>query len=869
MSEPTDTGACGCCAGVRAATPQPIHNRPALPQVAYRIGTWADFRASLVAGLSSARRPALAKLLTRDGDDFTLGLVDAFACVADVLTFYQERLANECWLRTATERVSLQELGRLVGHRLRPGLAAETWLAFTLETPPQPPAGAGAEPGSFVTGVPSRVALPARLQVRSVPGPGEQPQVFETVEALAEARPEWNAVRPWLDAVRVPRAGDTALYLAGTRTGLRTGDAVVLAVEAFFADPAAAGNRWDFRIVSAVHADAANERTRIEFARPLAAINPPGATPSMPRLLTLRKRAAVFGHNAPLWAGMPNAFKDAYPGGKVGDDYVAEWPAFTASARAPTGSTAWVDLDAVVPEVAAGGVAVVARGDFNHPAGGGAGTAVGLYAVRATGEVSRAAFALSAKVTRLELVGRDFASAFHAFPRELTVFAASEPLAPAPVPVDDAVAGDALPLAVAGDGLRPGRRLVVRGTTAAGAPLVHQATVRAVTTHGEARCTLAIDPPLPAALVRTSVVVHLNVAPASHGQTVTQILGSGDAAAPFARFELQSAPLTYRAAAGETGAAAELEVRVGDVRWQERPTLYGADAAERAYAVERDVDDRAWIRFGDGLRGARVPTGVHNVRATYRTGLGAAGNVGAETLTQLVTRPLGLKGVANPAPAEGGADPESAADARASLPLVTRTLGRVVSLQDYEDFARAFAGIAKARADVLALRGGRTVVITIAAPAGAAIGPASPLWHRLRQALLDAGDPLVPVRLIAARLSTFRLGLRVRCDPAHEAPAVLAAVEAALRAAYAFDARALAEQVRLSEVIAVAHQVAGVQAVDVDWLYGGSEPAVQTTPSLQSRLLASRARVAPDGSVRPAELLTLDAGPLASLEEMP
>ena len=43
-----------------------------------------------------------------------------------MLTFYQERIANESYLRTATERVSLQEMGKLIGYRLRPGVAAET-----------------------------------------------------------------------------------------------------------------------------------------------------------------------------------------------------------------------------------------------------------------------------------------------------------------------------------------------------------------------------------------------------------------------------------------------------------------------------------------------------------------------------------------------------------------------------------------------------------------------------------------------------------------------------------------------------------------------------------------------------------------------
>ena len=108
--------------------------------------------------------PALRALRTRDDDDFTIGLLDAFACSADVLTFYQERIANESYLRTATERVSLQELGKLIGYRLRPGVAAETWLAFALETPPTPPADLAPEPGNFVTGVPAKLTLDVGTQ---------------------------------------------------------------------------------------------------------------------------------------------------------------------------------------------------------------------------------------------------------------------------------------------------------------------------------------------------------------------------------------------------------------------------------------------------------------------------------------------------------------------------------------------------------------------------------------------------------------------------------------------------------------------------------------------------------------------------------
>jgi phage-related baseplate assembly protein len=118
----------------------------------------------------------------------------------------------------------------------------------------------------------------------------------------------------------------------------------------------------------------------------------------------------------------------------------------------------------------------------------------------------------------------------------------------------------------------------------------------------------------------------------------------------------------------------------------------------------------------------------------------------------------------------------------------------------------------------------------------------------------------VQVRVLAATTTTFRIAVRVAVDPAYEQDVVLAGVEAALRSAYSFDARDLAEPVFLSEIVAVAHGVAGVLAVDVDRLYTG------TTPDLADRLLAQRADVGAGGTVIPAGVLVLDPLPFDWLQ---
>ncbi|MFD7302693.1 hypothetical protein ACFV83_17480, partial [Streptomyces pharetrae] len=216
--------------------PASARNRPGLPALSYRVGTHHRFLDAMLARLSEAGAPVpepgaptpaptpgatpaagapapgaegpLAALTTREPDDPTIALLDAWAVVADVLTFYQERIANEGYLRTATEHDSLVRLGRLVGHRPRPALAAATHLAYTLD------------PGTSCV-------VPAGSQARSTPEPGGLPLPFETSKDLT-ARAEWNllpvrttrpvTLTPDL-AIRVP-----ALDVDGVQHPLRPGD---------------------------------------------------------------------------------------------------------------------------------------------------------------------------------------------------------------------------------------------------------------------------------------------------------------------------------------------------------------------------------------------------------------------------------------------------------------------------------------------------------------------------------------------------------------------------------------------------------------------------------------------------------------------
>jgi hypothetical protein len=150
---------CRCCEPPPGLDTE-LSNRPSLSAIAYRIGTFARFRAAMLDEI--ADHPELALLTTRDSDDYGITVLEGWAAIADVLTFYQERYANEAFLRTATFSDSVARVAALIGYRPRPGLAARAWLAFTLDQE-------------------GPVRIRAGQKVQSVPGPDEQPQIYETL----------------------------------------------------------------------------------------------------------------------------------------------------------------------------------------------------------------------------------------------------------------------------------------------------------------------------------------------------------------------------------------------------------------------------------------------------------------------------------------------------------------------------------------------------------------------------------------------------------------------------------------------------------------------------------------------------------------
>lgn len=889
---------CGCCEGQEARTPIELYNRPGLSAIAYRTGAYNDFRASMQGRLSAADYAALTGLRTRDNDDFSIALLDAWAVVSDVLAFYQERFANESYLRTATERLSLLEQARLIGYPLNPGVAASTYLAFTLEEAP------GAPDQAI-----KQITIETGVKVQSTPGPDEGPQMYETVE-LIDARVEWNKIRPRLYQPQVLSGSMTSIVFEGTDTGVKQGDTLMIKTGSMTTNQ-----------ISQVTTDDESKTTRVDFAG-TPALSPssytsscsPNTAGSMDDLMdelepalsdtieniiagcwkvedivalaelqdwdfdtvvenintlivsnatrtdegvfAFRQQAAVFGNNV---AKKLLYEADGSPQVNASNELITrEW---TTSGE----SSDVIYLDNSYKEAIPGSYVVIMK-PWQHSAHSSY-PAIPMEVIAKVSSVAtqpHTGYGLSGKTTKLRLDRHWIIPGHESFNliRQANVLAQSEQLAMAEVPIEDKVEGNTITLDGAYLYLRTGQNAILTGERVDLEGITESEVVTLKEVLLDNGFTVSVfENDLKHVYIRNTVTLNANVALATHGETTTELLGSGDAGQANQKFILKQVPLTYVGADTASGVKSTLEIRVDNILWNEVPTLYGRGADENVYTTSMDDDGKVTVQFGDGNNGARLTSGQNNVRATYRKGIGLDGLVKARQINQLMTRPLGLKAAINPLAPSGADDPEQLADARDNAPLTVLTLDRTVSLQDYEDFSRAFAGIAKSLAIESWAGGKRRILITVAAPNGASVVVKSKLHTDLSNALLKAGDPLVDFRVLSYRSAPFRIAGNIIVDTAYIAEDVLDDTISQLREAFSFAVRDFGQPVMLSEVIAVMQAVPGVIAVDIDNLYRADK-----TATLETRLDAALPeKDSTSGELLGAELLVLDSAPLTDL----
>jgi hypothetical protein len=587
-----------------------------------------------------------------------------------------------------------------------------------------------------------------------------------------------------------------------------------------------------------------------------------------PTVYALRVTAAVFGHNAPKQLEQVNDNNFPTP--------TDEWE--PADDEAPD----LIFLDSAYDKITPGSYLAIQPPDAE----------LEVYAAETVSVHPRTQYGLSSKTTEIrtssawwdpdgQVNGNGNGEGRFAVIRGTVVYAQSERLDLAEEPIetpvgadpDDPQAATRLELDALYDGLSAGRWLIVTGERAdvpgasgvQGAELVMLAGVEqglnanlpSDTTHSTLR--LANDG-LRFAYKRDTVRVYGNVVKGTHGETRAEVLGGGDGTRAFQQFTLRQPPLTYVPAPTPAGAASTLEVRVNELLWHEVPGLAALGPTDRRYLTRTD-DGKTSVIFGNGVRGARLPTGLENVKAVYRSGLGRGGNVRGGQISLLMSKPLGVKEVINPLPATGGADQETRDQARENVPLALRALDRLVAVSDYADFARTFAGIGKASAARLSDGRRQVVHVTIAGAGDIPIDANSDLYRNLRLAFYRLGEPRLAVRVQVRELVLLVISARVRLLPDYLWELVEPRLRAALLDAYSFERRALGQDALLSEVVSVMHTVPGVAYVDVELFDSVAEADAQDLGRLAEKLAALAQASPPTPAPRvPVALDRVEAG---------
>ena len=915
---------CGCCTGVMQETPQAITNRAALSAIAYRTGTYSTFYASMLAALSDPDFPALVALRTHDSSDFSIALLDAWAIALDIVTFYQERFANEAFLRTAVDQRSVFELARLVGYVPSPGVSASAVLAFTL---------------SSATGSPDNVLIPAGTRVQSVPGPGQKPQIFETSSDLTavialNAMPAQTQI-PW----RL-NGGDTSTWIAGTANNINVGDALLFIATSSGA-PSSSGPA-DLRYVSSVTVDATLGNTQIWWNAALT--NTAASATSDVAIYILRKKAALFGVQAPNPFLLPKKTLQQIPGNPLSSTTTATTSSLSTFAGAKlvvadfllASPTDWIftyagggviNLDAAYTGLAQAGSSAdqVQWLVLTGPA------STAVFQIVSASESNPNRYSLSAKTSQVQLSlvtvlagspGSTLDTVLTTFvqeTRETTAYVQSELLTPAALPIIqwDAtttfnlatgmvvpVAGNSVaivggqqiaaqqPVGISGkrarlqvfsgsdalfspasssgvlpvsdnqivyaDAFPPTTDSItglpswsvttlsgIAGTLIVAAdnmqllpadkndPVLTEAALVSVPSVSGDVTTLALNPALSGIYDATTVKVNANAVSSTNGESVQEILGSGDSTNKALQLALKQSPLTYVTAPTSNGTQSTLAVWVNNLQWHEVSNLLAAGPADRVFVTLVNAQGTRSVQFGNGIQGACTPTGQSNIRAVYRKGIGSAGMVNAGQLSQPLDRPQGVKSVINPSAASGAADPASADDARQSAPLPTLTIGRIVSLADYQNFALNFGGVAKAIATWTWFGNRRGVLISVAGENGAILEGDDPVVLKLVAAIQSAGNRFIPLVVAPFVPVLFRITAAVKVDQQDYDPGqVLGQVWQNLQGAFAFDQRQLAQNVVASQIVAIMQQTPGVIAAQLQALYpsgdatGGPAPAM-------------------------------------------
>jgi hypothetical protein len=752
--------------------PKEIYNPVGHDVIRYRVGEFADFRAAL---LQYDGETALRRWRPHAEADLGVQVVEWWAYLADILTFYNERAASQAYLRTADRPESPARLVRILGYRPRPGLAASGKLAALLNRP-----------------VP--VTLPKGFQIASKPGPGKQPQIFETTEAVTLQPPDAIAVDPASDGKLVQTEnGVDGVLLMGVVNAARPGDQVLLL------------------------SPSASPASYLKVAQATKVVSPRG-----------QPNTRVTFSDSTLAADIENASVDGFQLVK-GTLSAHLWPFKSDVDIQVKGGQTVIHLDGLARQIKAGTrVLLLDSSGANKPR---VPTVVHyeetiwianttnasdpsqpgtlpdkVYPIPIPHSVLTLDTDLSTWQTDRTLievryqfvpVGRLIAAPVDklllALPQPPEVVAAGDATLPTGVGIPTEVqGGDGTGFLVtgdSGDGIQMSLGNLPSGGGSVSAPLT----------------------------------AYFSLFDVSRGTTVAnEMLGSGDSTQLFQDFTLKKSPVTYFYTPGSPSGSdfrSTVRVWVDQVEWTETSSFFNRTASDHIFVTKEDERGRTHVLFGDGTNGARLPSGQNNLVATYRYGSGAD-SPEAGSLSVIMKPQPGVKAVRNPVRVGGGADPDSPQRLRELAPRSVLALGRAVSADDFEVIASQAPGVAQARAywswDASLSRSLVKVYV---------IGDDNAVASA-QAAVTAAADPNRTVRVVPANQYTVNLSLTIDVDPRYIPEVVRDSVGRALddpdTGLFSFDRMHIGEPMFDSAIYNTCLTVAGVVAVPkIQFAVGG------------------------------------------------
>jgi uncharacterized phage protein gp47/JayE len=705
-----------------SGTPRSTLNPPGHASIAYRVGDYLAFRNALLH--AGADEVALSSWSPTAKGDLALQVIEWSAYVFDILTFYNERIANRTYIGTADTAEAIARLVALLGYRRRPAIGAT---------------------GAIGIRAAKDLQLRRGFQVQSKPAPGKKPQVFELdVDAQVKAGDGISSIVIPTGSILLPDR--QSILIEGKSATAKKGDRVL-----FLKPPEKP------RPLKPM--EQSYDKRPLYFAIQKVAPEKTGPAAGNTRLTFSKSDAERLGGRPAQYYRLVRSSRNTRP-----------W-AGPATARAA--QPGWLHLQSIVRDLLPPGPVLLHNEVTNQSA---------LVVIFRAEQViwylngsppdtkpAPATIPIPVPHTRLRFSKRVDPLALGPLDALKVLYGLRDvgTLIPAPV-TRVSTSRSRLHLASIPPATYPSAshsKVLVADVNAVGA--------RASVTVDPGQPTLVLESPQPVrAELSTPLRVYFRSLPVSHGATVAgEILGGGDSSIAGQDFTLSKAPVTYLQDAGSRsgpGYSSTVRVWVDGIEWREVQSFYGQARDEHVFVTVEDQSGNTHVLFGDGEQGARLPTGSGNVTATYRYGAGADAPP-AGTLTKALRPPQGLLEISNPVGVGGGADAQRADFLRINAPASVLALDRAISADDYEAIAASAPGVTRARSYWAWDSAHQRALVRVY------VGDDLQAQTAAQNALDGAIDPNRPVTVQLASPVAVRLSIKIEVDPARANPAAIRA----------------------------------------------------------------------------------------------